>query len=86
MARHTLEVQSRERFEFGRNWAWFLGSLNEERIAQARKSLSERLELESLQGHHPDDIRLADSPEAFAAACLELLGNAELRRRQAPQP
>jgi 2-polyprenyl-6-hydroxyphenyl methylase/3-demethylubiquinone-9 3-methyltransferase len=49
MARHTLEVQSRERFEFGRNWAWFLGSLNEERIAQARKSLSERLELETLQ-------------------------------------
>jgi hypothetical protein len=71
MARHTLEVQSRERFEFGGNWAWFLGSLNEERIAQARKSLSERL---------------ADSPEAFAAACLELLGNAELRRRQPAQP
>jgi glycosyltransferase involved in cell wall biosynthesis len=38
---------------------------------------------EGLEVHHPDDIRLADSPEAFAAACLELLGNAELRRRQA---
>jgi glycosyltransferase involved in cell wall biosynthesis len=38
---------------------------------------------EGLEVHHPDDIRLADSPEAFAAACCELLANAELRRRQA---
>ena len=38
---------------------------------------------EGLEVHHPDDIRLADSPEAFAAACSELLANAELRRRQA---
>jgi polysaccharide biosynthesis protein PslH len=38
---------------------------------------------EGLEVHHPDDIRLADSPEAFAAACTELLANAELRRRQA---
>jgi glycosyltransferase involved in cell wall biosynthesis len=37
---------------------------------------------EGLEVHHPDDIRLADSPEAFAAACSELLANAELRRRQ----
>ena len=38
---------------------------------------------EGLEVHHPDDIRLADSPEAFAAACSELLANAGLRRRQA---
>jgi hypothetical protein len=35
MAQHTLEVQSGERFEFGKNWTRFLGSLNEERIVQA---------------------------------------------------
>lgn len=38
---------------------------------------------EGLEVHHPDDIRLADSAEAFAAACSELLANADLRRRQA---
>jgi hypothetical protein len=50
MAQHTLEVESGERFEFGKNSARFLGSLNEERIVQARKSLSELLELETLHG------------------------------------
>lgn len=38
---------------------------------------------EGLEIHHPDNIRLADTPEAFAAACTELLASAELRRRQA---
>ena len=34
---------------------------------------------EGLAVHHPTDIRLADTPEAFAAQCLELLDNAALR-------
>lgn len=38
---------------------------------------------EGLEVNHTHDIRLADSPEAFAAACSELLANAELSRRQA---
>jgi glycosyltransferase involved in cell wall biosynthesis len=38
---------------------------------------------EGLEVRHPDHIRLADSPEAFAAACSELLANAELSRHQA---
>lgn len=38
---------------------------------------------EGLTAHPPDDIRIADSPEAFAAACLELLRDPQLRRRQA---
>jgi 2-polyprenyl-3-methyl-5-hydroxy-6-metoxy-1,4-benzoquinol methylase len=50
MAQHTLEVQSGERFEFGKNWTRFLGSLNEERTVLAQKSLSERLEFETLHG------------------------------------
>ena len=37
---------------------------------------------EGLDIHHPDDIRLADTPEAFAAACTELLA----RRRVAAAP
>jgi polysaccharide biosynthesis protein PslH len=36
---------------------------------------------EGLSVHPPDDIRLADSAEAFADSCLELLGD-EPRRRQ----
>jgi 2-polyprenyl-6-hydroxyphenyl methylase/3-demethylubiquinone-9 3-methyltransferase len=49
MGQHSLEVRSGERFEFGKNWAKFLGALNEERIAQAQKSLSEWLEADTLQ-------------------------------------
>jgi glycosyltransferase involved in cell wall biosynthesis len=32
---------------------------------------------------HPEEIRLGDPPEAFAARCLELLENEEERRRLA---
>src|ERR1039457_4578113 len=70
MAQHTLEVQSGERFEFGKNWTRFLGSLNEERIAQARKSLSERLELETLQGKTFLDIGSGSGLFSLAARQL----------------
>ncbi len=36
---------------------------------------------EGLECRHPDQIRLADTPEAFAEACLELLENASERER-----
>jgi 2-polyprenyl-6-hydroxyphenyl methylase/3-demethylubiquinone-9 3-methyltransferase len=70
MAQHTLEVQSGERFEFGKNWTRFLGSLNEERIAQARKSLSERLELETIQGKTFLDIGSGSGLFSLAARQL----------------
>jgi len=38
---------------------------------------------EGLEVHPPEDIRIADSPADFAAACLELLSDVSLRRRQA---
>jgi glycosyltransferase involved in cell wall biosynthesis len=38
---------------------------------------------EGLTAHPPDDIRIADTPEAFAAQCLELLGDAGARERVA---
>lgn len=47
---HSAEVRSGERFEFGKNWALFLRSLNEERIAAAELSLKRMLEVESLSG------------------------------------
>jgi len=36
---------------------------------------------EGLECQHPDQIRLADTPEAFAEACLELLENAGEREQ-----
>ena len=38
---------------------------------------------EGLTAHPPDDIRIADTPEAFAEQCLELLGDAAARARVA---
>lgn len=38
------------RFPFGRNWQRFLSMLNEERIAEAVRSLKDRLGVESLEG------------------------------------
>jgi 2-polyprenyl-6-hydroxyphenyl methylase/3-demethylubiquinone-9 3-methyltransferase len=43
MSVYASEVASGERFEFGRNWARFLGVLTEERIAKAEESLREML-------------------------------------------
>jgi 2-polyprenyl-6-hydroxyphenyl methylase/3-demethylubiquinone-9 3-methyltransferase len=40
---HAREVAEGKRFEFGKNWSAFLGVLNDERIAVAMQSLSEKL-------------------------------------------
>jgi len=36
---HSEEVSKGERFQFGANWAAFLGTLNDERIKEAEDSL-----------------------------------------------
>lgn len=46
---HHSEVQSGERFEFGKNWSAFLSFLDDERIAKAEESLKEMLECDSLE-------------------------------------
>ena len=50
MSTFADEVEQGERFEFGRNWANFLSVLNEERIAEAEKSLKTMLQVETLEG------------------------------------
>jgi hypothetical protein len=35
MNQHATEVAARQRFEFGKNWAWFLETLNDEKIDEA---------------------------------------------------
>lgn len=48
MRDHTKDVASGQRFEFGINWTRFLSVLNDERIAEAEKSLRRMLEVENL--------------------------------------
>ena len=50
MNKHTEEVTAGQRFEFGKNWARFLSVLNDERIAEAEKSLKKMLHVENLEG------------------------------------
>ena len=50
------EVKQGERFQFGKNWQRFLSVLNEERIAEAEKSLKQMLDVEDLQGKSFLDI------------------------------
>ncbi len=50
MNKHGLEVESGERFEFGKNWQAFLSLLNDERIIQAEQSIKKYLQIESLEG------------------------------------
>lgn len=47
---HKEEVQQGKRFEFGANWARFLRVLNEERVAEAQRSLQEMLGVKELRG------------------------------------
>jgi 2-polyprenyl-6-hydroxyphenyl methylase/3-demethylubiquinone-9 3-methyltransferase len=47
---YQQEVKQGDRFQFGENWKRFLLVLNDERIAEAEKSLKEMLGVEDLQG------------------------------------
>jgi 2-polyprenyl-3-methyl-5-hydroxy-6-metoxy-1,4-benzoquinol methylase len=47
---HSTEVAQGNRFEFGANWALFLGLMNDERIDQAVESLKMMLGVSDLQG------------------------------------
>jgi glycosyltransferase involved in cell wall biosynthesis len=46
-----------------------------ESMAARRAVVSTTIGAEGLAVHPPSDIRLADTPEAFAAACFQLLNN-----------
>jgi|WetSurMetagenome_2_1015567.scaffolds.fasta_scaffold00033_10 2-polyprenyl-3-methyl-5-hydroxy-6-metoxy-1,4-benzoquinol methylase len=48
MTEHAKEVNTGQRFEFGKNWMRFLSVLREERIAEAEKSLRKMLGVETL--------------------------------------
>ena len=56
MDQHAVEVEQGQRFEFGANWAWFLEVLNDDRIAEAERSLGEMLGATTLSGESFLDI------------------------------
>jgi 2-polyprenyl-3-methyl-5-hydroxy-6-metoxy-1,4-benzoquinol methylase len=70
-ARQPVEQLSPDsRFEFGANWARFLKMLNDERIAEAKKSLQAMLELENLEGLNFLDIGSGSGLFSLAARML----------------
>lgn len=96
MSKHVNEVAKGRRFEFGKNWQRFLSVLNEERIAEAERSLKEMLEIENLNGKSFLDIgsgsglfslvarRLGARVHSFDYDPESVACTAELKRRYFP--
>ncbi len=96
MTQHATEVATGERFEFGKNWEWFLQTLNDEKIENAIESLRNMLETDSLRGKSFLDIGSGSGLFSLAARRLgarvysfdydphSVNCTAELRRRYFP--
>jgi 2-polyprenyl-3-methyl-5-hydroxy-6-metoxy-1,4-benzoquinol methylase len=96
-AAHAHEVDSGERFQFGRNWSKFLKSLNDAQIDRAEESLKEMLNVESLRGRSFIDVGSGSGLFSLAARRLgarvysfdydpySFASTAELRRRYFPE-
>ena len=70
MSQHATEVAAGERFEFGKNWAWFLETLNDEKIQEAVTSLQGMLETDNLAGMSFLDIGSGSGLFSLAARKL----------------
>ena len=93
---HAAEVAQGQRFEFGQNWSRFLAVLDEQRIAEAEKSLQALLEVSDLQNKRFLDIgsgsglfslaarRLGASVYSFDYDPKSVACTQELRRRYFP--
>jgi SAM-dependent methyltransferase len=93
---HAAELRAGSRFEFGENWARFLGHLTDERLRMARQSLQSMLDTSDLTGKRFIDV---GSGSGLFSLCAHQLGasvhsidydprsvacTAELKRRYAP--
>ena len=90
------EVKQGDRFQFGENWQRFLSVLNDERIAEAEKSLQTMLEVDNLEGKRFLDIgsgsglfslaarRLSATVHSFDYDPTSVACTQELKRRYFP--
>ena len=93
---HSLELSRGERFGFGDNWSRFLRHLNDDRIAEAERSLRESLGVADLRGQRFLDIgsgsglfslaarRLGATVHSFDYDPQSVACTTELRRRYFP--
>lgn len=92
-----LDVAQANKFKFGSNWSLFLGSVDEQRIAEAQKSLSKMLKMEDLQGKTFLDVgsgsglsslvarRLGAKVSSFDVDAQSVACTAILRQRYMPE-
>ena len=95
-AAHAREIDDGHRFAFGKNWARFLEVLNDDRIAEAERSLRTMLGVERLDGRRFLDVgsgsglfslaarRLGAEVHSFDYDADSVGCTAELRRRYDP--
>ncbi len=70
MRQAEIEISKGKRFEFGKNWARFLKTLNESHIIEAEKSLKQMLEVKDLTGKKFLDIGSGSGLFSLAARRL----------------